>query len=259
VQNRSLDSDTTTLTLRINEEFYDDGSDQLVPTKHPDLSTQPSILPYKFMGQYVYEQLIPVSLTSNPNPAIPKTFLLDILAVDKPIFLEAFAIGEQVCLPAKVEIKSLEIEFSNLSLEEIKIIKYYKVIYTSMPEEDSYYYGYNNYGGGNIEDFSNAAVIRLEGDYTSVQNVYFLSEDIERINDNTYVYRNLSGAPSTTGTSISITNNTGEILRPKSAKIYLDGVELDSTKVTVQSYGPIDITTPLEINKYNTIEAIINL
>jgi hypothetical protein len=32
-----------------------------VPIKHPDLSTQPSILPYKFMGQYVYEQLILVN------------------------------------------------------------------------------------------------------------------------------------------------------------------------------------------------------
>jgi hypothetical protein len=59
LNNRSLDSFTTTITL--NEEFYDDGSGQLVPIKHPDLSTQPSILPYKFMGQYVYEQLIPVN------------------------------------------------------------------------------------------------------------------------------------------------------------------------------------------------------
>jgi hypothetical protein len=59
LQNRSLNSDKTSITL--NEEYYDDGSDQLVPTKHPDLSTQPSILPYKFMGQYVYEQLIPVN------------------------------------------------------------------------------------------------------------------------------------------------------------------------------------------------------
>jgi hypothetical protein len=61
LNSRSLNSDTTTLTLRINEEFYDDGSGQLVPIKHPDISTQPSILPYKFMGEYVYEQLVPVN------------------------------------------------------------------------------------------------------------------------------------------------------------------------------------------------------
>lgn len=58
--NCSLDSNRTSITL--SEEFYDDGSGQLVPIKHPDLSTQPSILPYKFMGQYVYELLIPLTI-----------------------------------------------------------------------------------------------------------------------------------------------------------------------------------------------------
>ena len=38
--------------------YHDDGSGNLVPVKHPDLSTQPSILPYKVGGSYVYEQLI---------------------------------------------------------------------------------------------------------------------------------------------------------------------------------------------------------
>lgn len=41
-----------------NELFYDDGSGEVVPVKHPDLSTQPSILPYKFAGNYVYEQMV---------------------------------------------------------------------------------------------------------------------------------------------------------------------------------------------------------
>jgi hypothetical protein len=57
---RHIDNAKTSITL--NDEYYDDGSSQLVPIKHPDLSTQPSILPYKFMGQYVYEQLIPVKI-----------------------------------------------------------------------------------------------------------------------------------------------------------------------------------------------------
>ena len=41
--------------------YHDDGSGNLVPVKHPDLSTQPSILPYKVGGSYVYEQLICLS------------------------------------------------------------------------------------------------------------------------------------------------------------------------------------------------------
>lgn len=40
------------------ELFFDDGSGEVVPVKHPDLSTQPSILPYKFAGNYVYEQMV---------------------------------------------------------------------------------------------------------------------------------------------------------------------------------------------------------
>ena len=40
------------------EMFFDDGSGEVVPVKHPDLSTQPSILPYKFAGNYVYEQMV---------------------------------------------------------------------------------------------------------------------------------------------------------------------------------------------------------
>ena len=40
------------------QEYYNDGSGEVVPVKHPDLSTQPSILPYKFAGNYVYEQMV---------------------------------------------------------------------------------------------------------------------------------------------------------------------------------------------------------
>lgn len=39
-------------------QYYDDGSGKVVPVKHPDLSTQPSILSYKFAGNYVYEQMV---------------------------------------------------------------------------------------------------------------------------------------------------------------------------------------------------------
>ena len=40
------------------DDYVDDGSGKLVPVKHPDLSTQASVLPYKFGGQYVYEKLL---------------------------------------------------------------------------------------------------------------------------------------------------------------------------------------------------------
>ena len=39
------------------KEMYDVQGDKAVPIKHPDLSTQPSILSQKFAGEYVYEQM----------------------------------------------------------------------------------------------------------------------------------------------------------------------------------------------------------
>lgn len=47
--------------IKTEELYYNDGSDKLVPIRHPDLSTQPSILPYKFAGNYVYEQMFYIS------------------------------------------------------------------------------------------------------------------------------------------------------------------------------------------------------
>jgi hypothetical protein len=44
--------------IQTSLKYYDDGNGEVVPIKHPDLSTQPSILPYKFAGNYVYEQMV---------------------------------------------------------------------------------------------------------------------------------------------------------------------------------------------------------
>ena len=44
--------------IQTSLKYYDDGTGEVVPIKHPDLSTQPSILPYKFAGNYVYEQMV---------------------------------------------------------------------------------------------------------------------------------------------------------------------------------------------------------
>lgn len=47
--------------VKKEELYFNDGSGKVVPIRHPDLSTQPSILPYKFAGNYVYEQMFYIS------------------------------------------------------------------------------------------------------------------------------------------------------------------------------------------------------
>lgn len=135
LQNHSLDTNKTSLTH--NEEFYDDGSGQLVPTKHPDLSTQPSILPYKFMGQYVYEQILPYK---------KETYTFEEIGTDKPVIIQADAFGVNGYAPSMAEVISNGILFypRQLPSGELNIL-YYKIVYTSIPEEGGDYYGYSHY------------------------------------------------------------------------------------------------------------------
>lgn len=121
LNNHSLDSNKTSITL--NEEFYDDGSGQVVPVKHPDLSTQPSILPYKFMGHYVYERLIPISesLEKYANKLV----------------LSAEAVGKGCCKAVMIEDGVID--------EDVSTYQWVKIVYTTMPE-DGAYYGYNQSG-----------------------------------------------------------------------------------------------------------------
>ena len=134
-------------TKTMSEEFYDDGSGKLVPVKHPDLSTQPSILPYKFMGQYVYEQLIPKSqLYIQADILSSIANIHNVIAVKEPIFLEACYIGNNGAL-RQSEIEVFEDEFGNKTYNFMKPLsntEYLRIVYTSMPEEGGYY-GYNNY------------------------------------------------------------------------------------------------------------------
>ena len=134
-------------TKTMSEEFYDDGSGKLVPVKHPDLSTQPSILPYKFMGQYVYEQLIPKSqLYIQADILSSIANIRNVIAVKEPIFLEACYIGNNGAL-RQSEIEVSEDEFGNKTYYFMKPLfntEYLRIVYTSMPEEGGYY-GYNNY------------------------------------------------------------------------------------------------------------------
>lgn len=166
----SKSATTYTSSVQRGENFYDDGSGQLVPIKHPDLSTQPSILPYKFMGQYVYEQLVPV----NEDLIKESTYKINWhnCGVDKPLILEGCEIiygllktPDQEKYPtSKVytvnDISYEGFEYDGVSSNVATIISvdqntawlegmiinmaYLKIVYTSMPEESDYY-GYNNY------------------------------------------------------------------------------------------------------------------
>ena len=142
MSNLEVNEDKTSITL--NDEYFDDGRGQLVPIKHPDLSTQPSILPYKFIGQYVYEQLIPKSGLNIQPPAVAA--ILDIhktIAVEKPIFLEAWFIATNGALK-QAAIEKEDDDETYYFVSPLSNTEYIRVVYTSMPEEGGYY-GYNSY------------------------------------------------------------------------------------------------------------------
>ena len=168
VRQRRVNQNNTSITL--NDEYFDDGSGQLVPIKHPDLSTQPSILPYKFMGQYVYEVLLPIpkekfgassyeidakilvnSIKSLQNVAI--------LQAEELLFCNNGQTGDyKIPLFHKrtVVMHTLELyggegryDFSvylsgTISANAQITNAYLRIVYTSMPEEGDYY-GYNSY------------------------------------------------------------------------------------------------------------------
>lgn len=146
----------------IDEEiYYNDGSGQVVPIKHPDLSTQPSILPYKFMGQYVYEQVIP---KNTAGVKFVGDGIIDIytklFAVNKPVFLSIELIGEGLINPLSSTLginyigayNEFVCTFGGMkSFKKDDGYEYIHVVYTSMPEENSEYYYRNDEPGLYIE------------------------------------------------------------------------------------------------------------
>lgn len=152
VRNHKLNSGNYSITL--NDEYYDDGSGKLVPIKHPDLSTQPSILPYKFMGQYVYEQLVTVPIDSSSSSSAISINWPSSLGKGK-LYLDIKAIltynkggdnGVTIAIPIKYYYSN-KIHIDGNSIYDIDKSQpiYLHVVYTSMPEEEGGYYGYNNY------------------------------------------------------------------------------------------------------------------
>jgi hypothetical protein len=79
------------LSIKHNPYVYD--GEKYLPLRYPDLSTQPSVLPYTFMGNYVYEQLL--YLGKSREGHISKTFNLDDkpFKVNYPIILDVKGIG----------------------------------------------------------------------------------------------------------------------------------------------------------------------
>ena len=156
---RKLEGGSEKTLIPLSEEFYDDGSGQVVPVKHPDLSTQPSILPYKFMGQYVYERLVPISesLEKYANKLV----------------LSAEAVGKGCCKTVMIE--------DGVIAEDISTYRWVKIVYTSMPEEGSYYYQNESVS------FDQYAELYGESNFIIYQGVPF-TEPPALYNGNTNVY-----------------------------------------------------------------------
>lgn len=179
-QYRSINSERKKTSITLNEEYYDDGSGKLVPIKHPDLSTQPSILPYKFMGQYVYEQLVFLGEYDVENTKISTEIPCQAISVSNPLILrcDGFGYGKYIKggsqtgpvirkgitgMPIDLKLTFIQASSSDnifrvegsvseamantgveivLGINPIKV--YAHIVYTSTPEEGGYY-GYNNY------------------------------------------------------------------------------------------------------------------
>lgn len=146
--------------IQVNDEYYDDGSGQLVPIKHPDLSTQPSILPYKFMGQYVYERILPLHFYDPYQRwgfnfrELPFEYSKDVMFIDA----DFLGTGDYIVkVPVTINYSTATGDFVPVISKELNNtlsnmpnnMKYYiRIVYTSIPEEEREeggYYGYNNY------------------------------------------------------------------------------------------------------------------
>lgn len=113
---RNLDGSYNDVSISSLDEYYDNGSGQLVPLKHPDLATQPNILPYKLVGNYVYEQLIaiPEDLKFSTSNGYVK-FSIDApkWEIDKPSILKAVLNSSNIASPNEPQL-SMPCIISNL-------------------------------------------------------------------------------------------------------------------------------------------------
>lgn len=138
-----------------NELFFDDGSGEVVPVKHPDLSTQPSILPYKFAGNYVYEQMFYVtskqiydSLDAGHIVELGKTEIQNVLVIDSFISC-ATHYGNTRTAPSSfiiygtansIELYVQSLEDASALIDEGLESCWIRVVYTTKPKAGGYYY-----------------------------------------------------------------------------------------------------------------------
>lgn len=141
------------------ELYYDNGSGEVVPVKHPDLATQPNILPYKLAGNYVYEQLISIPNDikfSTSNGYVKFSIDAPKWEIEKPSVLKATLMSSnvasvnepQMCMPCIVSNAgdSLSVYVSDVLLAEKGSLKdlWLLLEYSSFDARGGYYYERSN-------------------------------------------------------------------------------------------------------------------
>lgn len=113
---------------------------EIIPAYHPDLSTQASVLPYRFMGNLVYEELIPCH----------DLFLEWYPHYEKPLILSCDLIGEcyKMSCNATYEPEINELLLSPIQAEDIyrqinfEDMLFVRITYTKLEELSDGYYSY---------------------------------------------------------------------------------------------------------------------
>lgn len=129
--------------ITYDAEYYDDESGKLVPVKHPNLSTQTSILPYKFAGEYVYEQIWYVrgkDIVGDTAEVVSNTISENVLLLES-VVTEITSSGSKITNRCETYAEGTKIYTKGLSKD-----KHYwvRVVWTTNPIElkDKYDYGY---------------------------------------------------------------------------------------------------------------------
>lgn len=129
--------------ITFNTDYYDDKSGKIVPIKHPNLSTQPSILPYKFAGEYVYEQMWYVrgkDIIGDIAEIVSNTISDNVLLLESAVS-EITSSGSKITNRCETYAEGTKIYTKGLSKD-----KHYwvRVVWTTNPIElkDKYDYGY---------------------------------------------------------------------------------------------------------------------
>ncbi len=143
------------------QEYYDDGSGEVVPVKHPDLSTQPNILPYKFAGNYVYEQMVWVDGAKFSDHNIGEIDLIKFqdyrLDIKSAVLIDhhVFIVGHEYysnyvplpydsnfCFNIVSDDKRIFLKRNGPAVPTCKGV-WIRVVWTTGPNAGGYYYDYN--------------------------------------------------------------------------------------------------------------------